>query len=81
MKVKVLAPIVTGAGVAMPGDVVEMTEAQMHSAGANVAVIETKVVKAAPAPAVVEAKVIAKTPVKVEVKQIKKPVKKAARKK
>ena len=80
MKVKVLAPIVTVAGVAMPGEVVEMTEAQMHSAGANVIAVETKV-KAAPAPAVVETKVISKAPAKVEVKQIKKPVKKAAKKK
>lgn len=81
MKVKVLAPIVTAEGYAMPGEVVEMTKAQALSAGANVEVIETKEVKVTPAPAVVEAKVIAKAPAKVESKQIKKPVKKAARKK
>jgi hypothetical protein len=82
MKVKVLAPIVTAEGYAMPGEVVEMTKAQALSAGANVEVIETKEVKVTPAPVVVEAKVIAKAPVKVESKQIiKKPVKKAAKKK
>lgn len=81
MKVKVLAPIVTAEGYAMPGEVVEMTKAQALSAGANVEVIETKEVKVTPAPVVVETKVISKAPAKVESKQIKKSVKKAARKK
>ena len=81
MKVKVLAPIVTAEGYAMPGEVVEMTKAQALSAGANVEVIETKEVKVTPAPTVVETKVISKAPAKVESRQIKKPVKKAARKK
>ena len=81
MKVKVLAPIVTAEGYAMPGEVVEMTKAQALSAGANVEAIEIKEVKVTPAPAVVETKVISKAPAKVESRQIKKPVKKAARKK